>query len=79
MHIHVGSQWWSHDWTGLLCTSMHNNFSATCKENRLPSCNICGHLKLGDVAGEEVEMTPSSATGMDGTCNSSGNSLSVIR
>lgn len=57
---------------------MHNNFSATCKENRLPCWHNCGHLKLKDVMGEEMKMTPSSATGMDGPCNSSGMGLSVI-
>lgn len=67
----MGSQWWSHDWTGLLCTSMHNNFSATCEENSLPCCNKCGHLELRDVMGEGMEMTPSSATGMDGAPQSS--------
>lgn len=58
---------------------MHNNVSATCKENRLPCCNKCGHLKLRDVMGEEMKMTPSSATGMDGAFNSPGVSLSVIQ
>lgn len=67
------------DWTGLLCTFMHNNFTATCKENRLPYCNVCGHLKLGDVMGEEMKMTPSSETDSGGVFNSSRNRLSVMQ
>lgn len=58
---------------------MHNNVSAARKENGLPYSNIWGHLKLRDVMGEEMKMTPSSATGMDGAFNSSGISLSVIQ
>lgn len=56
---------------------MHNNFCVACKENRLPCCNKCGHLQLRDVMGEEVKMTPSSATSMNGTFNSYSISPSV--
>lgn len=77
MHIHVGSQWQSHDWTGLLCTSTHNNCAATCMESRLPCCDACGHLR--DVMAEEMKMTPSSGADTDGVFNSSRNSPSVMQ
>lgn len=56
---------------------MHNNFSATWEENSLPCFNKCGHLELKDVVGEEMKMTPSSTTGMDGAPQSSGISSGI--
>lgn len=47
------------------------------EENSLPCFNKCGHLELKDVVGEEMKMTPSSTTGMDGAPQSSGISSGI--